>query len=240
MSIPARLLQELGHAELRIRERAARAILMAGPGAIPQLSEELRRASVRTRWRIPELLVRIGDPAVIPALCGALEDGHALVRQKAADALVALGQSAALIAIARSGSTEARRRAVMSLHAFRADPDVVRALCDAVADRDGVVRCRAAEVLVALAADAPTPGLRAALPALERRAGAWFVGRDERRLLRLTAARIQHATEHLGDLPLPGSAHAAHGAELPRPAVPPRIDGAGLPRPGEVPGSAEP
>ncbi|MFN3650534.1 MAG: HEAT repeat domain-containing protein [Armatimonadota bacterium] len=220
-------LQELAGDYRWRASRAAELLTASGGAAVPGLCELLRTGSVRARWRAATVLGQIGDPAAVPALEEALDDRHALVRERSAEALLALGATGVLARAAETGSVEVRRRAVLTLRRL-SEPVAIRALARAIEDRDVVVRCQAAAGLAELARTAPTLALRLALPPLTARAEYWLTGRAERREMAKAARAIERATQSLHDLPVPAAADRS-GDALPIPAVPPR-DCSDLPR----------
>jgi HEAT repeat protein len=104
------------------RSACREALVQIGRGSAGPLAEALKDTSGEKRRLAAELLGKIGADAqaAVPALCGALTDGDAQVRMRAADAL------REVVAVPPDDKPEAAREAVAALvGALRdADPDV--------------------------------------------------------------------------------------------------------------------
>ena len=190
---------------------------------LPALIEALWRGSDRERCAAAEALAARADPAAVSPLCRALQDRDAVVRMKAGEALVRLGEQAVLplCRTAERGAVEGRRRALMCL-AVIADGRAAPALCRCLESSDALVRWRAAQALIAVVDRDPDPGLRAAIPVLRRLLAFWSLENAEmKQTFALALARIESMTESRRDLPMPGQAPPVDAEDLPRPGSKP-------------------
>ena len=87
------LINDLGHRNTVIRNRAYEAIVSRGKNAVPDLIGALQNASEYTRWEIARAFGEIGDPTGANALVGLLEDESLGVRWAASESLVQLGRA---------------------------------------------------------------------------------------------------------------------------------------------------
>lgn len=175
-------------------------------------------------------LGRIGDARAVPALSELWQDKHAYGHTHAR-ALQALGDIGGLLAIdallQALGSTDHRKDAVKALatiglpaspallDALRREtqPFLIPTLIEILSSDEYLLpRCRAAQMLKAIAAQYPEPSLRAALWPLHQQRKRDPVFQDA-----LTA--IDAATAAFKDLPLPAAAPLPDARTLPRPAA---------------------
>jgi HEAT repeat protein len=224
MADTGQLITDLGSKDRRKRDRALSTLASRGEAVVPVLCEALKVKDRLERIGAAEALGEIAAAASVLPLCLALQDRDAVVRERAAAALVRIGEPAVLplCGILGTASLEGRRRAAMALGRI-ADGRAVRPLCRALGDPDSVVRWRAAQALGSLAHREPTPALRTALPALRRLSSFWSLeGSEAKEAYEATAREIERVTEENKDLPLPSGAASPRTAGLAVPsALPP-------------------
>lgn len=206
-----------------VRRQAAVSLGELGdPRGVLPLCGALRDAEVAVRRAAAESLAKIADSQAVFALSQSLGDEDPGVRERAAAALTAIGPaSAPYLRQAMSEGPPAARRGAAAVLA-RLGRAAVVPLCDALEDDQPEVRTRAAAALASVAAQSPTPALRAALPGLRRLLAPWSMESEEsRRVYQEAVEAIELATDALKDLPLPyagaGAALEARFGSLPLP-----------------------
>src|SRR6476620_3056700 len=86
------LVNEFNSEDGGVRERARRAVVRIGPPAVAELVRVIGHAGVRARWEATRALCEIGDAAAVPALGGRLEGSDSGIRWMAADGLIKIGR----------------------------------------------------------------------------------------------------------------------------------------------------
>lgn len=177
----------------------------AAPLMVAPLAAVLQDEDRQCRAAAVALLVRVADERAVPALCAALADRS--VAKLAALALCRVGDEQAIIPLVR-----------------------------ALRHTDRVVRFTAAIALAEVANRHPCPQARQALPVLRELGTAGVRILDSRfgpgRSPYLAAhSRIDAATAHLRDLPLPAAGSVTELAQLPVPAGNAGVTPAPQPRP---------
>ena len=218
------LCESLWDVSLNVRAAAIRALGEIGNvAAIPALLERLNDPTSLVRreaaWALGALEAL---PAVRP-LCRVLTSRDLQLRQRAVEALVAIGdehQSVALLVAEALCDAGERERAAHVEVLVRIGVESVPAACELLRATRPPIRWLAADILRRLAEEAPSPQLREALPALRREAGA-FSGNSERtrQEYRRALQAIEAATQELQHLPVPSTAPAPSLHELPLPAA---------------------
>jgi HEAT repeat protein len=185
------------------------------------LITELQNGRDRVRREAAKTLAGVADPRVVPALVTALgSDREPYVRKSAAESLGRLGDPQAVPALCaalrnRKSYWSLRQAAAEALGAI-GDPEAIPALIVGLSDWRDTVCIASSEALVRISEKAPSPQLRKAVRPLRRRS-------NDRAVDAAFAAaleKIEYATRHLGELPLPASAPNAAPEDLPIPSSP--------------------
>ena len=240
----APLVGTLKDEQWEVREEAVRALVAMGEPAVEPLCAALQEGEWELRARAAEVLGRIGAPAVLP-LCRTLSGAS---RNARIQAVIALGQLrdtravASLVVVLEAsapawdpqageffeGDRHLAAAAVAALGKI-GGADAVPPLCSALQGWNRELRACAADALAGVAARAPVPELRAAVPILRRHLLLRLLEPETaRQAYRRALQRIDAATAPWKDLPLPSQPLPPAGS-LPRPASPP------APHPGTLP-----
>jgi hypothetical protein len=194
-----------------------RMLVRIGTSAVVPLCEMLRSFQPLRRQAAARLLGEIGDPAALTPLAAALEDREPRVRERAAEALGRLGPEALapLTRALRDPAPRVRASAAAAL-GHTGDARAVEHLAASLEDGSHAVCAEAAQALGRLAGQAPAITIRAVLPRLRRLQSLQDPGTA--RALWIAARRIDTATAHLKDVPIPASAAEPRADQLPLPA----------------------
>lgn len=200
--------------------------------AVPHLSERLLQLRGRDpkRWKhrgerqalltaeIAEALGRLGDPRGVEALCAAFWSPNRNVRQHARTALWNLGRGAVPYLCAHLEEIPVDVLAsVVNLLSHYGDATAVKPLCGLLEHGDDEVRLGAVWALGHLAPKYPVVELRQAVPILQRGQRPWSLASERYRVAcRDTLQKIERATGHLQDVPVPSAASpSVEGLPLP-------------------------
>ncbi len=176
--------------------------------AIPALSEVLqdKRYDIRTCGCAVRALGSIGGPLAVHPLVEALD--NAAYAKEAVRALAMIGPTAFPTLLEALSREKVRSLTI---------PALIKVV---QSDEYLLPRCRAAELLKAIAAHQPDPALRAALPVLRwnNRRNNW---RHQNPVFQKAVDQIEAATAGFKDLPLPAAALPLDTQTLPRPVAVP-------------------
>jgi HEAT repeat protein len=209
-------------------EAALRADAATGLGrlrataAVPALSTALLDPFFLVRFAAAEALGRTGHATAISGLEAGIGDSDAEVRATVAQALGRIGTPEAgpgLLTLLHDRDPDVRVVAAEALGAAGIEASIPD-LCRALDDPESAVRRESARALgrIALTDAGTAVALRAAIPALQRRAGKLTAeAADVKRACRVALERIEESTSGMKTLPLPAAAAAPAMDTLPVP-----------------------
>ncbi len=161
---------DLRDSSSKIREKAAQALRHFGEKAVPILAQTLKDTDANVRWAAAHALGEIGPAAkdAVPALIQALEDIDGMVRSRVKSTLRQIDPSVledrerAERAAAKERARQQKESAQPQAQALSGSgATAIRALLEALGDKDAEVRRKAAEALLKM-----DPPSRDQVPAL--------------------------------------------------------------------------